>query len=138
MVFSPGKFHFSFIPLLGFIFPSQVMKKSSAGIFSKYSKLLSVSKLLNTPPDGLGIISSIPELRVDLKDSWQFTAIYDKPQLSYEHRVDSYNILLIGPTGTSLLSPTRSLSPRKYKPNILLFFICFYFFCILNKSLCRL
>lgn len=87
--------------------------KSSSGIFNKYIKYLSVSKLINTPPPELVSATPIAELRTDLQDQWQFTPIYDKAQTSYEARKDSFNILLIGPTGmynscyTSPLFPSR-------------------------------
>lgn len=65
--------------------------------------------------EGLAIPAlPITELRIDLKDKWEFTAVYNKAQMHYEPREDSYNILLIGPTGIHLHSPLPSLSHKAY------------------------
>ena len=74
--------------------------KGSLGVFSKFSAVYGYpSRLINTPPEGLDTNVGIPELRIDLKDKWQFQARYDEPKTFYEDCSDPYNILLIGPTG---------------------------------------
>ena len=89
----------------------------SKNIFKNYSQLLSRTKkyLLNTPPVGLSDEDTIQaEIAYKIPDKWNFRPDFYEKKHIVSIREDSFNILLLGPTG----SGKSNLINHIFKSNI--------------------
>jgi hypothetical protein len=100
-------------------YSNQVATASSDNIFANYIKRATddTKKLVNTPPHGLTSYGTY-DVVVDIKDNWKFTTLEAGPLLVYKARKDSYNVLLVGPTGAGKSTSRKEHSRGHWRHSI--------------------